>query len=138
MICLFVLTFAYGALSAPTTAPNVNVTIGLTQAFGRIDSDGSGTADVSEFLKVFDKYDLNDDGKMSKAEYIASTNAPKSFAEAVFNSIDSDHDGFILRTDVKNVIPAFDTDGDGAVSLAEFVTRYKQIFAALQTSPIGK
>ncbi|XP_046570544.1 calmodulin-like protein 30 [Haliotis rubra] len=136
MICLLVLTFAYGALSAPTGAPDMATT--FKQAFSRIDSDGSGTADVSEFLKVFDHYDLNHDGKMTMAEYIAGTNAPKSVAQAVFKNIDSDHDGFVLRTDVNNVIPAFDTDGDGEVSLAEFVNVYTKIFASLPNPPVGK
>ncbi|XP_046570543.1 uncharacterized protein LOC124278817 [Haliotis rubra] len=138
MICLLVLTFAYGALSAtaPTTAPDL--TTGLTQAFNKIDSDGSGTADVSEFLKIFDKYDLNHDGNMTMAEYITSTNAPKFVAQGVFKNIDADNDGVVPRTAVNNVTAVFDTDGDGVVSLAEFVTRYKQIFASLQTSPIGK
>ncbi|XP_067660857.1 uncharacterized protein [Haliotis asinina] len=137
MICLLVLAFACGALSAPTTVPDMAAT--FKQAFARIDTDGSGTADVPEFLKIFDKYDTDGDGKMTLAEYIAGTNAPKSVAEAVFKNIDEDHDGFVLRTDVKNVIPAFDTDGDGKVSLAEFVARYKQIFAAMRPNPpVGK
>ncbi|XP_067660192.1 uncharacterized protein [Haliotis asinina] len=124
MISLLVLAFAYGAVSAPPNAPDLTTT--LTQAFKRIDSDGSGTADVSEFLKTFDHYDLNHDGNMTIAEYMSVNKVPKYIAQAVFNVVDADHDNVLERSKVKNVIPAFDIDGDGVVSRAEFVAKYQQ------------
>ncbi|XP_046570546.1 calmodulin-2/4-like [Haliotis rubra] len=136
MICLLVLAFAYGALSAPSTAPDLATT--FKQAFSRIDSDGSGTADVSEFLNVFDHYDLNHDGKMTLAEYMSVNKVPKYIAQAVFKPVDADHDDVLQRTEVNNVVAAFDTDGDGVVSLAEFVNKYQQIFASLPNPPVGK
>ncbi|XP_067660858.1 protein phosphatase 2B regulatory subunit cnb-1-like [Haliotis asinina] len=137
MIWLLVLAFACGALSAPTAVPDIAAT--FKQAFDSLDIDGSGNADLSEFLKAFDKFDTDGDGKITLAEYVAGTNGPKNVAEALFKNADADHDGFILRTDVKNVIPQFDTDGDGKVSFAEFVARYKQIFAAMRPNPpVGK
>ncbi|XP_067660859.1 uncharacterized protein [Haliotis asinina] len=132
MICLLVLTFAYGALSAPVAPPDL--TTGLTQSFHRIDHDGSGKADVSEFLRVFDLYDHNHDGKMTKEEYIASSHAPKYVADAIFKN----YHGGLLRTDVKNVLTVFDANGDGAVSLSEFVSKYKSILSSVQNHPVGK
>ncbi|XP_067660855.1 troponin C-like [Haliotis asinina] len=136
MICLLVLAFAYGAVSAPPAVPDLATT--LTQAFDRIDTDGSGTAGVSEFLTIFDHYDLDHDGKMTLAEYMSVNKVPKYVAQAVFKPVDADHDDVLQRTEVNNVISAFDTDGDGVVSRAEFVSKYQQIFASLQNNPFGK
>ncbi|XP_071097161.1 uncharacterized protein [Haliotis cracherodii] len=136
MICFLVLALACGALSAPTTAPNLTAL--LSQAFNRIDADGSGSVDVSEFLKVFDQYDLNHDGKMTIEEYMTSTHVPKTFAQEVYKTIDSDHDNAIKRSDMNSVFAKYDTSGNGLISLAEFVTKYKEIFAQVQKNLSGQ
>ncbi|XP_046570541.1 insoluble matrix shell protein 5-like [Haliotis rubra] len=139
MICLLVLTFAYGALSAtaPTYAPNLAT--GLKEAFDSIDADGNDILDVSEFRKIFADYDLNQDGRMELAEYMSTNNVTKAFAEKVFQPFDTDHDDDLQGAELNNVIPVLDTNGDGEVSRAEFVTEYTKIFAAQQTGPpVGK
>nr|XP_016465081.1 PREDICTED: calmodulin-like protein 1 [Nicotiana tabacum] len=81
-----------------------------------------------EMKRVFDKFDTNKDGKISKEEY-------KS-AMKMMRAADTDGDGFInfeefMRvqnleggvnpTDIKSAFKAFDLDGDGKISADELL-----------------
>ncbi|XP_067660861.1 troponin C-like [Haliotis asinina] len=142
MICLLVLTFACGALSATTTttAPTYapDLATGLKEAFNGIDTDGSGIADAAEFRQLFDKYDVNHDGRLELSEYMNANKVSKSFAEKVYQPFDTDHDDDLQGAELNNVIPVLDSNGDGVVSMSEFVNEYQKIFAATQNPTVGK
>ncbi|TKY59096.1 Calmodulin protein 1 [Spatholobus suberectus] len=94
---------------------------------------------VDEMKQVFDKFDSNKDGKISKQEYKATMKAlgmGDSVHEVpnIFKVVDLDGDGFInfkefmeaqnkgggVRTmDIQSAFRAFDTNSDGKISAEE-------------------
>ena len=111
-------------------------------------------ANMQEMKQVFEKYDRNQDGKISKEEYKAmiraingKNNAINSDLEATksFQVVDKDGDGFIdfneymelhnnkvKSNDIENAFRVFDCDGDGKISakeLMEVLRRMGQIYS---------
>lgn len=96
---------------------------------------------IEEMRRVFDKFDANKDGKISKDEYtlalrtIGGKNAKSKVAKA-FQLVDTDGDGFIdfeefmevhkmdggVKTgDIQSAFRVFDLDGDGKISAQELL-----------------
>jgi len=90
----------------------------IQNAFGAIDQDGEGSIQYSEFIA---------------AALDTSATAQESAVEAAFQKLDLDSEGTITPDELKQVLPpgldeeavnnildAADSDGDGAICLAEF------------------
>ncbi|KAH7566569.1 hypothetical protein ACOSP7_023127 [Xanthoceras sorbifolium] len=105
---------------------------------------------VEEMRWVFDKFDTNKDGKISREEYKAAlkllgkgTAEPNEVAKS-FQFVDTDGDGFIdfkefmemmqnnmgdgvKKTDIHSAFKMFDTNGDGKISAEELMQVLKNI-----------
>ncbi|CAN4090591.1 unnamed protein product [Withania somnifera] len=99
---------------------------------------------LEEMKRVFDKFDTNKDGKISKEEYKSAMKMlgsgwgnTRSYEVAdAFQAADTNGDGFISfeefmrvqnleggvnSTDIKSAFKAFDLDGDGKISAEELL-----------------
>ncbi|KAL5714177.1 hypothetical protein ACHQM5_016172 [Ranunculus cassubicifolius] len=100
-----------------------------------------------EMRRVFDKFDANKDGKISKEEYrsvLRSLGKPNLEVEVnqAFQVADTDGDGFIdfkefmdvhekgggiKAIDIKNAFRSFDLDGNGRISAEELLEVFKRL-----------
>ncbi|KAL4577406.1 hypothetical protein LXL04_013515 [Taraxacum kok-saghyz] len=96
---------------------------------------------TDEMRRVFNKFDKNKDGKISKEEYTSAVGVlggknPKSDVSKAFQVIDTDGDGFIdfdefmeaqkseggVKTaDIKSAFKVFDLDGNGKITAEELL-----------------
>ncbi|GJS98028.1 calmodulin-like protein 1 [Tanacetum coccineum] len=103
--------------------------------------------DVDEMRRVFNKFDKNKDGKISKEEYGAAVGVlgsknTKSDVIKAFQAIDIDGDGFVdfdefmqaqkseggVKTgDIKSAFKVFDLDGNGKITAEELVQVLRQL-----------
>ncbi|XP_057481422.1 calmodulin-like protein 30 [Actinidia eriantha] len=102
---------------------------------------------VAEMKQVFDKFDTNKDGKISREEYklaikdMGEGNAEKEVAKA-FQVLDADGDGFIdfkefmkvndngrgvKKSDIHSAFRVFDLDGNGKISAEELLEVLKKL-----------
>lgn len=83
----------------------------LKNLIQRVDSDGDGQLDLSEFI------DLNTQASCSSTESSSSSEEAENFAlAAAFNKFDGNKDGFISAEELHRVLAAF---GDDRFSLEE-------------------
>ncbi|XP_071097510.1 calcineurin subunit B type 2-like isoform X1 [Haliotis cracherodii] len=132
MLGIIVLTLLAGALSAPTTQPGASTTLDLlaiiTTSFNAVDADSNGQLEVSEFYKIFDKYDTDHDHKLTIHEYVSGTQANKAVAREVFKFVDHDHDNVLTRGETNRVFRIYDTDHDGTITIREYIHEYKTVY----------
>lgn len=103
--------------------------------------------DVDEMRRVFNKFDKNKDGKISKEEYgsavgVLGSKNTKSDVIKTFQAIDTDGDGFVdfdefmeaqkseggVKTgDIKSAFKVFDLDGNGRITAEELVQVLRQL-----------
>nr|XP_043634400.1 calmodulin-like protein 30 [Erigeron canadensis] len=102
---------------------------------------------IDEMRRVFNKFDKNKDGKISKEEYtlavglLGNKNAKKEVTKA-FQTIDTDGDGFVdfdefmeaqksdggvKTSDIKSAFKVFDLDGNGKITAEELVQVLRQL-----------
>ncbi|KAF9599934.1 hypothetical protein IFM89_001969 [Coptis chinensis] len=102
---------------------------------------------IEEMKRVFDTFDANKDGKISKEEYrsvlraLGKQNVETEVTKA-FKVADSDGDGFIdfkefmdvhekgggvKPVDIKNAFKTFDLDGNGKISAEELLEVLKRL-----------
>ncbi|XP_059459370.1 calmodulin-like protein 30 [Corylus avellana] len=102
---------------------------------------------MEEMRWVFDKFDANKDGKISREEYKLAQRAlnkgiPETELVKLFQTIDSDGDGFIdfkefmemfnvggrvKATEIQSAFRAFDLNGDGKISAEELSQVLKKL-----------
>lgn len=102
---------------------------------------------ADELKRVFDKFDSNKDGKISREEYMAVLRALKkegirTEVEKIFQVADLDGDGFIdfkefvevhkkgggVKTmDIQSAFRAFDLDGDGRINAEELMEMLRRL-----------
>ncbi|KAI7743829.1 hypothetical protein M8C21_026965 [Ambrosia artemisiifolia] len=99
---------------------------------------------IDEMRQVFDKFDKNKDGKISKEEYVSAVDilgnkTAKSDVAKAFKAIDTDGDGFVsfeefmvaqggVKTgDIKSAFKVFDLDGNGKITAEELVQVLRQL-----------
>ncbi|KAG2724452.1 hypothetical protein I3843_01G016900 [Carya illinoinensis] len=105
---------------------------------------------VEEMRRVFDKFDSNKDGKLSKEEYKLAQRVlldggiqvPETEMAKEFQMIDSDGDGFIdfnefmevfnigggvNASDIQSAFRVYDLDGDGKISAEELLQILKKL-----------
>lgn len=102
---------------------------------------------TEEMRRVFDKFDKNKDGKISKEEYglamgLLGNKTGKTEVTKAFQAIDTDGDGFVdfnefmeaqksdggVGTgDIKSAFKVFDLDGNGKITPEELVQVLRQL-----------
>ncbi|KAF5463804.1 hypothetical protein F2P56_013936 [Juglans regia] len=104
---------------------------------------------VEEMRRVFDKFDSNKDGKLSKEEFklaqrvlLDGGTVPETETAKEFQMIDSDGDGFIdfkefmeifnigggvNASDIQSAFRVYDLDGDGRISAEELLQILKKL-----------
>nr|XP_043625525.1 calmodulin-like protein 30 [Erigeron canadensis] len=122
-----------------------------TRMFSGSDRQHSGLPifqpNVTEMRHVFDKFDRDKDGKISRSEYKAITRALRQGGterdvQKIFEVADLDGDGFIdfkefmevqrkgggvKAMEVQNAFRTFDLDGDGKISVEEVYELMKRL-----------
>ncbi|XP_067660863.1 calmodulin-4-like [Haliotis asinina] len=137
---IIVLSIIAGAFAAPTSPlPSSNAAAAqlisfFKQVFNNLDDNKNGHIEVSEMYKAFDDDDTNKDHNLSMDEFTAGETTEKKFLEAVFKSIDSDHDGSISRQVTATIFKMMDENSDGLIDLNEFVDQYSKIYALILQS----
>ena len=94
--------------------------------------------------KMFERFDVDKDGAVTTAEFLAVAAAP-------FDKIDANHDGVLDKTEIetwigrrapeeamKHFLAMHDLDGDGKVTKAEFEKPMKKRFALYDRNDDGK
>ncbi|XP_067660934.1 uncharacterized protein [Haliotis asinina] len=92
-----------------------------------VDTNNNKIADLSEFQAIFDKYDLNKDGQVPKAEYMQATGDSGQAASIFFDFLDPNKDGVIHRSELPSIFHVFDFNDDGKVTEAEFTKHYSEM-----------
>lgn len=102
---------------------------------------------TNEMRQVFNKFDKNKDGKISKEEYCSAAallgnKTTKSEVAKAFQAIDTDGDGYVdfnefmnaqksdggVKTgDIKSAFKVFDLDGNGKITAEELVQVLRQL-----------
>ncbi|KAJ0704135.1 putative EF-hand domain-containing protein [Helianthus annuus] len=99
---------------------------------------------ADEMRRVFDKFDKNKDGKISKEEYVSAVDilgskTAKTEVSKAFEAIDTDGDGFVdfnefmaaqggvKAGDIKSAFKVFDLDGNGKITAEELVQVLRQL-----------
>ncbi|XP_048245655.1 calmodulin-4-like [Haliotis rufescens] len=131
MLGVILLTLVASALGAPTTPAGGSTTRDLiaagTSSFNALDKNKNGHVEVSEFLISFDKSDTNHDNEMSIQEYVQYRHATKTFTQALYKFLDTDHDGSVSRAEMIRLFRLYDGNKDGIVTLPEFIRGYLKI-----------
>ncbi|XP_046564036.1 calmodulin-4-like [Haliotis rubra] len=131
------LSLIAGALAAPTsplpssTAAAAQLTSFFKQIFNSLDDNKNGHIEVVEMYKAFDDDDTNKDHNLSMDEFTAGNTTQRKFLEAVFKSMDSDHDGYISRQVTTTIFKMLDKNGDGLIDLNEFIDQYSKILSLI-------
>ncbi|XP_013414105.1 calmodulin-A-like [Lingula anatina] len=115
----------------------------IDQLFSLVDANKDDSIQKAELMAVFLSFDDDGDGSVSENEFVtnwvASTGSSPEAAKALFDLTDAaggDANGAITPNDVDAVFVAFDADGSGEVSKAEFRAKWTEItgsFAATST-----
>ena len=130
--------------------------IAMEQRFKKMDADGNGVVSREEFKKNTKashkkynkkkkaKMDTNNDGRISKQEYLEAKNR---WAEKKFAKLDKNTDGFLSeqeRTAEKSgkrrfkksshYFPKIDANGDGVISAEENKASAERMFKKLDTN----
>ncbi len=91
-------------------------------------SQGNLTSAKVDMTPVYEAMDTNKDGKVDKAEWLASGMTQDSYDKLFTQMLDKDKDGYLTKADILAAIPMFevDTNKDGKVSIEEFVEANKK------------
>jgi Ca2+-binding EF-hand superfamily protein len=113
--------------------PKKDAEVVVVNTLAFVDQNDDGEVTEVEFFQhvkthSFRRLDADEDGKVSKAEWLAVEAGPD--AEALFDRWDKNGDGGLTlkefkdtpraKTTVLNLFKTLDTDGDGTLSAAEF------------------
>ncbi|XP_013414104.1 probable calcium-binding protein CML15 [Lingula anatina] len=110
----------------------------IDQLFSLADANKDGSIQKAELVAVFLAYDEDSDGRVTETEFVdnwvAGTGSSQEAAKALFDLTDAAGavaDGAITRDNVDAVFVAFDADGSGEVSPAEFRAKWTEITGSL-------
>jgi calcium-binding protein CML len=140
------LNFQYGISRKPSLKP-AQMSISKERQISSMSKGNNFQANVEEMRWVFNKYDTNKDGKISREEYKSALKVlDKGISETevakAFQMIDSDGDGFIdfkefmemynmgggvKATDIQSAFQVFDLDGNGKISAEELSQVLKKL-----------
>ncbi|XP_071096296.1 calmodulin-4-like [Haliotis cracherodii] len=140
MLCIITLSLLAGAFAAPTTtsppstAEAAQLIAFFKQIFNTLDDNKNGHIEVAEMYKAFDDDDTNNDHILSMAEFTTGATTQRKFLEAVFKTLDTDHDGTLSRQITSNMFKLLDENNDGLVDLKEFVNQYSKIYVLVLKS----
>ncbi|KAH3791480.1 uncharacterized protein LOC127840110 [Dreissena polymorpha] len=104
------------------------------------DIDQNGIMTVFEFETVFDRYDSNVDGRLTRSEYTTyickSDPVQYELSHYLFDEYDVDGDHFLDYHDYDNFYNKMDTSADGLVVKTEFVNYWVLLFQKYENSDI--
>ncbi|KAL8615251.1 hypothetical protein ACOMHN_050292 [Nucella lapillus] len=90
------------------------------------DTDNDGVLQRAELLGVFNRYDANNDGRVSRHEYVLYQESHDTeltnLAHFLFDQYDVDGDHKLEAHDYESFYRLIDNDGDDSVSEAEFTS----------------
>ncbi|ELU05212.1 hypothetical protein CAPTEDRAFT_211623 [Capitella teleta] len=93
--------------------------------YSKIDSDGSGSIDQSEWDAIFKTFDKDGSGTCDEAEWVAGFTAvfggSADSAKKAFSKLDTDKSGDISIAEICDFFKKMDDDGNGSISKDEFV-----------------
>ncbi|KAH9500028.1 hypothetical protein Btru_076188, partial [Bulinus truncatus] len=134
MAPFYVLLFLLPAVTYAVDLKPYNLT--ATFMFLDLDKDVSGYIDRNEIDSSFRRYDVNDNGRVSRSEYTTyiNTNEPTLYdlSHALYDIYDVDSDDQLDLHDYENFFGLIDGDGNGQVSHYEFVRYWTILFTDLE------
>ncbi|XP_076436607.1 insoluble matrix shell protein 5-like [Babylonia areolata] len=96
------------------------------------DGHSDGTLSPGDLNQVFQLFDMDDDSRVSKAEFkaqwVTRELGSDQAAEYLFDRADTNHDGSLTDfPDMQRVFKYFDYNGDGGVNEFEFVVTWSKL-----------
>jgi len=109
--------------------------------FGRADRDGNHQLEIEEYWSTFKAFDLNEDGAITRNEYIGFMTSGRfpamrmmgnqrkvvGISRKMFNYGDMDRNGVLDRKDAEIIFANLDKDGDEHISEMEYAARWQLI-----------
>ncbi|XP_076439234.1 uncharacterized protein LOC143278087 [Babylonia areolata] len=141
MHVLFV-TMALLPLALCTPRPPVDPATLAHLMFLDADTDQDGTLHRAEMVAVFDRYDQDGDGRVTRHEYVQyqESHDPElvTLAHFLFDEYDVDNDHKLEAHDYESFYRLLDNDGDDNVSEAEFTNYWTVLLQSLEHHIPGK
>ncbi|XP_052219907.1 uncharacterized protein LOC127837104 [Dreissena polymorpha] len=104
------------------------------------DANLDGIITQAEFSAVFQAFDKNGDGAVTRDEYVdgwvALTKQTRDVANAYFHVADLNHDNVIDQDDYAGMYTLFDQNGDGALTFQECVQEAENVVRATPFSEL--
>ncbi len=115
-------------ISVATEAQGASPVDDPVEHFARIDRDGNqGLSQAEIGRSAWGRYDADEDGIVSQAEFVAGRNADRTRAaaagrtERAWSLLDWTHDDFLSGTELDGKWERYDADGNGRVTRQEFL-----------------
>lgn len=134
--CVVVLSAGVAAAPGRPEARKASPEEAYKRIFKRLDADGDGAVTRKEYLartrfkdkvkaaKIFHASDADGDGKVTEVEYVRNRKVTEA-AKGIFRWLDATADGRLTKDELRKrtdeLFRGLDRDGDGAVTIPEFL-----------------
>jgi len=130
LLCVFLtVSQTLGAIGPSLTRPDIFGLINIL--YIKADANLDGTITLAELSNVFEGFDKNHDGTVTRKEFVELwvllTSQTDALANAYFQLADVTDDNVIDRHDYGPIYTLFDLNHDGTVSAKEFTGKWESI-----------